>query len=32
MKKSVKILNKKAKFEFILQDSYVSGIVLTDLK
>ena len=29
MKKSVKILNKKAKFEFILQDSYVSGIVLT---
>lgn len=29
MKKSIKILNKKAKFEFILQDSYVSGIVLT---
>ena len=29
MKKTVKILNKKAKFEFILQDSYVSGIVLT---
>ena len=29
MKKSVKILNKKAKFEFILHDSYVSGIVLT---
>ena len=29
MKKFVKILNKKAKFEFILQDSYVSGIVLT---
>tara|TARA_B100000965_G_scaffold152329_1_gene126629 strand:+ start:1108 stop:1557 length:450 start_codon:yes stop_codon:yes gene_type:complete len=29
MKKSVKIINKKAKFEFILHDSYVSGIVLT---
>ena len=29
MKKSVKILNKKAKFEFILHDSYISGIVLT---
>ena len=29
MKKSFKILNKKAKFEFILHDSYVSGIVLT---
>ena len=29
MKKSVKIINKKAKFEFILRDSYVSGIVLT---
>ena len=25
----VKIINKKAKFEFILHDSYVSGIVLT---
>ena len=29
MKKSVKIINKKAKFEFILHDSYISGIVLT---
>ena len=29
MKKSVKIINKKAKFEFVLHDSYVSGIVLT---
>ena len=29
MKKSVKIINRKAKFEFILHDSYVSGIVLT---
>ena len=29
MKKSVKIINKKAKFEFILHDSNVSGIVLT---
>ncbi len=29
MKKLVKIINKKAKFEFILHDSYVSGIVLT---
>ena len=29
MKKSVKIINKKAKFEFILHDSYVSGIMLT---
>ncbi len=29
MKKSVKIINKKAKFEFILHDSYLSGIVLT---
>ena len=29
MNKSVKIINKKAKFEFILHDSYVSGIVLT---
>ena len=29
MKKPVKIINKKAKFEFILHDSYVSGIVLT---
>ena len=29
MKKSVKTINKKAKFEFILHDSYVSGIVLT---
>ena len=29
MKKPVKITNKKAKFEFILHDSYVSGIVLT---
>lgn len=29
MKKSVNIINKKAKFEFILHDSYVSGIVLT---
>ena len=29
MKKSVKILNKKAKFEFILHDSYVAGIVLS---
>ena len=29
MKKSVKIINKKAKFEFIIHDSYVSGIVLT---
>ena len=29
VKKSVKIINKKAKFEFILHDSYVSGIVLT---
>ena len=25
----VKIINKKAKYEFILHDSYVSGIVLT---
>jgi len=29
MKKTVKILNKKAKFEFILHDSYVAGIVLS---
>ena len=29
MKKSVKIINKKAKYEYILNDSYVSGIVLT---
>ena len=29
MKSVVKIVNKKAKFEFILHDSYVSGIVLT---
>ena len=29
MKKPVKITNKKAKFEFILHDSYVCGIVLT---
>ena len=29
MKKAVKIINKKAKFEFILHDSYISGIVLT---
>ena len=29
MKKLVKIINKKAKFEFILHDSYISGIVLT---
>ena len=29
MKKSVKILNKKAKFKFILHDSYVAGIVLS---
>tara|TARA_B100001287_G_scaffold106093_1_gene89309 strand:- start:330 stop:785 length:456 start_codon:yes stop_codon:yes gene_type:complete len=29
MNKPVKIINKKAKFEFILHDSYVSGIVLT---
>ena len=29
MKNQLKIINKKAKFEFILHDSYVSGIVLT---
>ena len=29
MKKQVKIINKKAKYEYILNDSYISGIVLT---
>lgn len=29
MKNQVKIINKKAKYEYILNDSYVSGIVLT---
>ena len=29
MKNSVKIINKKAKYEYILNDSYISGIVLT---
>ena len=29
MKSSVKIINKKAKYEYILHDSYISGIVLT---
>ena len=29
MKNSVKIINKKAKYEYILSDSYISGIVLT---
>ena len=29
MKSAVRIINKKAKFEFILHDSYVAGIVLS---
>ena len=29
MKNEVKIINKKAKYEYILNDSYISGIVLT---
>ena len=29
MKNSVKIINKKAKYEYTLNDSYISGIVLT---
>ena len=29
MKNQVKIINKKAKYEYILNDSYISGIVLT---
>ena len=29
MKSEVKIINKKAKYEYILNDSYISGIVLT---
>ena len=29
MKNSVKIINKKAKYEYILNDSYIAGIVLT---
>jgi len=29
MKNPLKIINKKAKYEYILNDSYISGIVLT---
>lgn len=29
MKNKVHIINKKAKFEYILNDSFISGIVLT---
>ena len=29
MKKKINIINKKAKFEYLLHDSYVAGIVLT---
>ena len=29
MKNEVKIINKKAKYEYILNDSYISGLVLT---
>ena len=29
MKNQIKIINKKAKYEYILNDSYISGLVLT---